>query len=168
MERMEPIRYKTGEAIRWLKTGAQAIRKEAREKGRQVVQSGAPKDVRDVGGRVAAAAGAVMDFGKSAWADLKHSELEHTEYVLTDEGFDIVKGSSIKSVPYERVEKIQRSRDRVTITLDRGSILIKPHAFIVAGGIKVPVGWTRNGMEVPYDLLLEELSARCGVNIEDS
>lgn len=165
---MEPIRYKTGEAIRWLKTGAQAIRKTAGEKGKQVVQSGTPKDVRDVGGRMAAAAGAVMDYGKSAWADMKHNELEHTEYVLTDGGFDVVKGSSIKSIPYDRVTKIQRRGDRVTITLDRGTVLIKPHAFIVAGGLKVPVGWTRNGMEVPYELLLEELAARCGVNIEDS
>jgi hypothetical protein len=165
---MEPIRYKTGEAIRWLKTGADAIRKDAMDKGRQVVQSGAPKDAKDVGGRVAAAAGAVMDFGKSAWADLKHAELEHTEYVLTDEGFDIVKGTSIKSIPYDRVQKIQRKADRVTLTLDRGTVLIKPHAYILAGGLKMPVGWTRNGMEVPYELLLDELSARCGVNIEDS
>ena len=165
---MEPIRYKTGEAIRWLKTGAEAIRKEARDKGRQVVQQGAPKDAKDVGGRMAAAAGAVMDYGKSAWADFKYSDLEHTEYVLTDTGFDIVKGASIKSIPYDRVQKIQRKQDRVTVTLDRGTLLIKPHAYIVAGGLKVPVGWTRNGMEVPYELLLDELSARCGVNIEDS
>jgi len=166
---MEPIRYRTGEAIRWLKTGAEAIRKEAKDKGRQVVQQGAPKDVRDVGGRVATAASAVMDFGKSAWADFKYSDLEHTEFVLTDEGFDIVKGSSIKSISYKSVTKMQRKADRVTLTLDRGgSILVKPHAYIVASGLKVPVGWTRNGMEVPYDLLLDELSARCGVNIEDS
>jgi len=165
---MEPIRYKTGEAIRWLKTGAEAIRKDAKEKGRQVVQPGTPKDFRDASARVASAAGAVIDFSKSAWADLKASELENTEYVLTDDGFDIVKGSSIKSIPYNRVEKIQRRADRSTITLDRGSVVIKPHAYIVAGGLKVPVGWTRNGMEVPFELLLDELSARCGVNIEDS
>jgi hypothetical protein len=165
---MEPIRYKTGEAIRWLKTGAEAIRKEAKDKGRQVVQPGTPKDFRDASGRVAAAAGAVLDFGKSAWADFKAGELEHTEYVLTDEGFDIVKGSSIKSIPYERVQKIQRRSDRAILTLDRGSIVIKPHAYILAGGLKVPVGWVRNGMEVPYELLMDELSARCGVNIEDS
>ena len=165
---MEPIRYKTGEAIRWLKTGAEAIRKEAKDKGRQVVQPGAPKDFRDASGRVATAASAVMDFTKSAWADFKASELEHTEYVLTDEGFDIVKGASIKSIPYERVTKIQRRTDRATVTLDRGSLIIKPHAYILAGGLKVPVGWSRNGMEVPYELLLDELSARCGVNIEDS
>src|SRR5579885_1906789 len=155
---MEPIRYKTGEAIRWLKTGAEATRKEARDKGRAVVQQGAPKDMRDAAGRVATVAEAFMGFGRSAWADFRHSELESTEYVLTDEGFDIVKGTSIKSIPYERVQKMQRKGDRVTITLDRGTLLIKPHAYILAGGLKVPVGWTRNGMEVPYDLLLEELS----------
>jgi hypothetical protein len=165
---MEPIRYRTGEAIRWLKTGAQSIRKDASHRSKQVIQGGAPKDVRDMGGRVAAAAEAMMDFGKSAWADFKHSELEHSEFVLTDNGFDIVKGASIKSIPYVRVEKIQRKGERVTVSLDKGSLVIKPHAHIVAGGLKVPVGWSRNGMEVPYELLAEELSARCGVNIEDS
>jgi hypothetical protein len=165
---MEPIRYRTGEAIRWLKTGAQSIRKDASQRGKQVIQGGTPKDVRDVAGRVGAAAEAMMDFGKSAWADFKHSELEHSEFVLTDDNFDIVKGNSIKSIPYSRVEKIQRRGERVTVTLDKGSLVIKPHAHILAGGLKVPVGWTRNGMEVPYELLAEELSARCGVNIEDS
>lgn len=129
---------------------------------------GAPKDMRDVGRTVANVAGAITDIGKSAWADLKHSELEGTEYVLLEHSFDIVKGAAIKSIPYERIETIRMRGDRAMLTLDRGTVSIRPHAYVVSGPIKVAVGWRRNGMEVPYELLLEELAARCGVNIEDS
>ncbi len=164
---MEPIRYRPGEAIRWLKTGAETIRKHANARGKQVVTSGAPRDIRGAGRTVIDAAGALKDLGKSALADFRHSELEATEYVLLDSAFDVVKGGSIKSISYEQVEKIEMRGDRATLRLDNKSTLsIKPHAYLLSGSIKVPVGWTRNGMEVPYELLLEELAARCGVNIE--
>lgn len=168
VDTMEPIRYRPGEAIRWIKTGAQAIRRSANERGKEVITLGAPQNFRDVGRTVATAAGAIADLGKSAWADLKHGELESTEYVLLEQGFDMVKGASIKSIPYDRVQKIQRKGDRLVLTLDKGALSIRPHAYLVAGPIKVPVGWSRNGMEVPYELFSEELAARCGVNIEDS
>lgn len=163
---MEPIRYRPGEAIRWLKTGAETIRKSANQRGRQVVQGGAPRDLRDAGRTVMDAAGALKDLGKSAWADLRASELEGTEYVLLDEHFDIVRGTSIKSIPYKTIKEIEVRGDRSTLVLEKGSVQIKPHAYLVAGSIKVPVGWARNDMEVPYELLIEELAARSGVNIE--
>jgi len=37
---------------------------------------------------------------------------------------------------------------------------------VVAGRTKVPVGWRRNGLEVPYELLIDELAARSGRSIE--
>jgi hypothetical protein len=163
---MEPIRYKPGEAIRWLKLGAETIRKNANVKGKEVIHSGKPTDLRDVGHKVATAAGAIADLGKSAMADLKHDEFEATEYVLLDSGFDLVKGPTIKSIGYDRVKRIEQRGDRLVMHLEKGNVVIKPHAYLVAGSIKVPVGWRRNGMEVPYELLAEELAARCGVNIE--
>jgi hypothetical protein len=163
---MEPIRYRPGEAIRWLKTGAQTIRKTANERGRQVVQGGPPRDLKHAGRTVMDAAGALKDLGKSAWADMRANELEATEYVLLDQSFDIVKGGSIKSIPYSTVKEIEMRGERAMLLLDKGNLVIKPHAYLVSGSIKVPVGWSRNGMEVPYELLIEELAARCGVNID--
>ena len=45
------------------------------------------------------------------------------------------------------------------LVLDRGTLQIKPYAYVVAGKLKVPIGWARNGIEVPYELLIEELSS---------
>jgi hypothetical protein len=32
----------------------------------------------------------------------------------------------------------------------------------------VPIGWDRNGMEVPYELLVEELAARSRVEVDQT
>ena len=159
---VEPIRYKPGEAIRWLETAAEANRKSAKLKGKEVFGSDIPP-----GAKLGQGLGALFDLGRGAWADILHKQAEASEYVLQDDRFDVVSGNSIKSVLYGDVKKIAMKGERATVTLQRGSVLqIKPYAHITAGRIRVPVGWMRNGMEVPYDLLIEELSARCGVEVE--
>jgi hypothetical protein len=159
---MEPIRYKPGEAIRWLETGAEANRKSAKQKGREVFAPGVP-----AGAKLGQGVGALIDFGRGAWTDIVHKQAEASEYVLQEDRFDVVSGNSIKTVPYLEVKKITIKAEKATVTLHRGSTMtIKPYAYITAGRVRVPVGWMRNGMEVPYDLLIEELSARCGVEVE--
>ena len=159
---MEPIRYKPGEAIRWLETGAAANRKTAKQKGKDVFTSGIP-----AGAKFGQGVGALIDLGKGAWSDILHQQAEASEYILQEDRFDVVSGNSIKTVPYNEIKRIAIKNEKATVTLDRGSTLvIKPYAHIVASRIRVPVGWMRNGMEVPYDLLIEELSARCGVEVE--
>lgn len=159
---MEPIRYKPGEAIRWLETGADANRKSAKQKGKEVFASGIPASI-----KLGQGIGALFDLGRGAWADVLHKQAEASEYVLQEDRFDVVSGNSIKTVPYSEVKKISIKGEKAIVTLQRGSTLsIKPYAHITAGRIRVPVGWMRNGMEVPYDLLIDELSARCGVEVE--
>lgn len=163
---MEPIRYKPGEAIRWLETAAQSYRKSAKSKGKEAVDPNRDRsDFKKVGANVADAAGAIFDYGRGAWADMLHRQAEASEYVLQEKHFDVVKGGSIKTVDYSRVKEITLKGDTITLILDKGNLTIKPYAFIVAGKVRVPVGWSRNGMEVPYELLIEELAARCGVNL---
>ncbi len=163
---MELVRYKAGEAIRWLQTGAENSRKDARVKGRSVVkQEGV--DQRSFGQNVKTAAGALIDLGKSAYTDLLHDQAQASEYVLQEHSFDVVKGSSIKTIPYERVKKIELEGDKSIIILDKGTMVVKPFAHIVAGRVKVPIGWSRNGIEVPYELLMVELAARCKVEIDE-
>lgn len=159
---VEPIRYKPGEAIRWLETGAEANRKAAKQKGREVFAPGTP-----AGAKLGSGVGALIDLGKGAWADVLHKQAEASEYVFQEDRFDIVSGNSIKTVAYSDIKRIEFKGEKALVTLNRGTtIQIKPYAHIVAGRIKVPVGWLRNGMEVPYDLLIEELSARCGIEVE--
>jgi hypothetical protein len=161
---MEPIRYKPGEAIRWLQTGADANKQAARQKGREMLaQSGAP-GVKRIGQGVEA----LIDLGKGAWADVLHTQAEASEYVLQEDRFDILKGNSIKTVPYKEIKKISAKGERTVITLSKGStVVIKPYAHISAGRLKVPVGWMRNGMEVPYELLVDEISARAGIDVDE-
>lgn len=162
---MELIRYRPGEAIRWLQTGAENNRKTASAKGKAVVRP--PEEEHKFQQTVKAAAGAVIDFGKGAYTDLLHRQAEASEYILQEKHFDVVHGSTIKSIAYDRVKGISLLGEKATVTLDKGSLTIKPFAHIVAGRIKVPVGWSRNGMEVPYEVLLEELAARCRVELSE-
>lgn len=163
---MEPIRYKAGEAIRWLETAAEGYRRSAKSKGKGAVNPNRDRsDFKKVGENVADAAGALYDLGKSAWADMVHRQAEASEYVLQEEHFDIVKGGSIKSITYKRVREVTIKGDSATFVLDKGHVTIKPYAYIVSGRVRVPIGWSRNGLEVQYELLVEELAARCGVNL---
>jgi len=164
---MELVRYRPGEAIRWLQTGAENIRRGAQAKGKAAATAGAV-DARAFGENLKNAAGAVLDYGKGAYADLMHKQAEASEYVLHDDYFDIVRGSNIKTITYEQVKSIEYEKDRATLNLDKGTqVLIKPFAHLVAGRARVPVGWSRNGIEVPFELLIEELAARCKVEFEE-
>lgn len=160
---MELVRYRPGEAIRWLESGAKDIRKDAARQGKSLVRR---EGERSVGKDIAQAAGALFAMGRSALADLAHLQALATEYVLHETKFEIVHQNSPRTVKYDSVTSIKMHNDRATVVLEQGSVTIKAHAYIVAGRIKVPVGWTRNGLEVPYETFFEELAARCRVNIE--
>jgi hypothetical protein len=162
---MEIVRYRPGEAIRWLQTGAENQRKSAQNKGRSVVQATESKPFTQ---NLKTAASAILDFGKGAYTELVHRQAAASEYVLQDEHFDIVNGTSIKSIPYDRVRSIEWKGDKAVVTLDKGTLTIKPFAHIVAGRMKVPIGWVRNGTEVPYELIVDELAARCRVDVEET
>lgn len=163
---MELVRYKAGEAIRWLETGAESIRKGAQSKGLNILkQTGI--DQKTLGDNLKTAAGAIFDFGKGTYADMVHKQAEETEYVLQEKQFDIVTGNNIKAIPYDRIVAIHLKGDRTVLTLDKGIVTIKPFAYIVSGRIKVPVGWKRNGTEVPYELFTAELAARCGLEVQE-
>jgi len=162
---VELVRYRPGEAIRWLETGAENIRKGAQNKGMNLFKQGV--DSKTFGENLKTAAGVIFDFGKGTYADMVHKHAEDSEFVLQDKQFDIVSGGNMKTILYERVVSVQVRGDRALFTLDKGTVTVKPFAYIVSGRIKVPVGWVRNGIEVPYELLTLELAARCGVEIQE-
>lgn len=158
---MDIVRYRPGEAIRWLQTGAENIRREARTKGKTVVEDG-----KSFGENLKTAASAVFEFGKGAYAEMMHSQAEANEFVLHENHVDIVRNGTIKSIDYSAVQAMEIHGEKTLLILEKGKVSIKPFAYIVAGKAKVPVGWTRNGIEVPYELLLEELAARCSVELD--
>jgi len=114
------------------------------------------------------AAGAIADFGKSAIADLIHRQAQATEYIFRDDEFDVVSSSRTQTISYKQIISIRMKGDKATVVMERGSLTIKPEAYIVSGTIKVPIGWRRNEIEVPYEMLIDELAAHAGVKIEIS
>lgn len=161
--RVELVRYRPGEAIRWLDVGAEDMRRSAKRTGKRLIQREGERtftrDFRD-------AAGVLIDLGKSALAELKNRQAEASEFVLHEDRFEVVSPAKITSIDYSQVKTIRIHRETVKVLLDHGSVTIKPHAYIVSGRLRVPIGWNRNGMEVPYETLVEELSGRSGVVVE--
>jgi hypothetical protein len=162
---MELIRYKPGEAVRWLDSGAKDMMARAKKAGKGVLKH---EGDRTIGKDIAEVAGAVFDVGKGALAELLHKQAEATEYVLSDKCFELLRPGNVRSIRYDAVKSIMRKGDTITLELGSGQVTIKPNAYIVAGRIKVPIGWCRNGLEVAYDVLGDELAARCKVNIVQS
>ena len=162
---MELIRYRPDPAIRWLQVNAVQIKKAASKKGKSVAnQSGT--DQRPFGENLKTAAGALVDYGKGAYAELKHKQANASEYVLQTDRLDIVSGGSIKTIPFAEIKAVQLDKDRATLILDKGSVAIRPFAHIASGKARVPIGWLRNGIDVPYELLIEEIAARAGVAVQ--
>ena len=163
---VEIIRYRPGEAIRWLATGAENLRRGAQTRGWAAinVQNAEASTVKE---SLKSAAGALMDLGKSAYTDLMHSQAEASEYVLQADHFDVVRNGTIRSIPYSAIKDINFRSEKAHLKLDNKSeLIIKPIAHLLVGHAKVPIGWSRNDIEVPFELLIEEIAARAKVEIE--
>lgn len=162
---MEIVRYKPGEAIRWLQTEAGRLKSDAKASGRAAAEPSSV-DMHGITETVKNAASAVFNLGRSAYAEMAHLRANASEFVLLEDRMDIVAGTSIKAIPYSSVKKITLKGDKASLILDKGTYVIKPFAYVVAGPLKVPIGWERNGLETPYLLIIEELAARCNKEVE--
>lgn len=163
---METVRYRPGEALKWLEIGALEYRRQARKKGSEAIRL--QEDV-PVSSNLKAAAEAAVDLGKGALAELARLQAEGTEYILGDQSFEVVQAGRLRSIRYDAVNAIVQKGDTYQLQLSSGKRLsIRPPAHLVVGRLRVPVGWIRNGLEVPYNVLADELAARCGVNIQPS
>jgi len=159
----ELVRYSPGEAIRWLEYGAGSLRDSAKKQGLSLVRR---EGERSIGKDLTDVLGTLVKAGKGTVAELLHQQVDATEYVFDEDHLELSKGSYRKKVRYDEVKKIKKHGDKFTVVLGQGSLNVTPYAHIVAGTVKVPIGWQRNGIEVPYELLIEELSARCRVDVE--
>lgn len=159
------VRYRPGEAIRWLQTEAGRLRDDAKSSGKAAT-SPPSVDMPGITETVKNAASAVFNLGRSAYAEMAHMRAKASEFILLEDRMDIVTDTSIKAIPYSSVKKITLKGDKAQLHLEKGNFTIKPFAYLVAGPIKVPIGWERNGLETPYHLIIEELAARCQLDVE--
>ncbi len=157
---MPPVYYKPADAIQWLEPNARP----------EVAKKKKPKETKvekQIADALKGGFQATVDFGKGALADLTHKRVGEVFYVVHDDSFEAVTLSSHKKVPFEDVTSIiAEDKDRFRINHKNGHLTLKPLAHIVAGRLRVPIGWKRNGVEVPYILLAEEIAAHCGLEIE--
>lgn len=163
MLKMATVRYKPGEALRWLEGGADRIRESSWRKATSVFRR---EGARSVGRDVRDVAGALWDVGAATVAEFARKQAEAAEYVLDDEAFTVVSLAGQKRAPYSTIKRMVMQGDRCLVVLERGSITIRPFAHLSAGRVRVPIGWSRNGVEVPFELLIEEISARADVEVE--
>ncbi len=161
---LETIRYRPCDAVRWLKIGADSMRESAKKQGAQVIGR---DGVRNLKKDLSQAAGALWDMGKSAVADAVHVNALNTEFLLGPDRIEIIRPVGSKIIEYAKIRRIRRQEDVYTVELDQGSFVIAPPAYVMAGAIKAPVGWDRNGHEVEFRLLAEELSARVPCDLLD-
>lgn len=137
----------------------------ARKRGESVLAKDSERQVKK---DIANVAGAMFDAGKGALAEILHRQAQATEYLLHEDRLEVSRPGHTQSVLYSTVHSIARKGDEIIVAYESGTLTIKPHAHIVSGRIRVPIGWSRNGIEVAYGVLADELAARCKVNITTS
>ncbi|MES1227695.1 MAG: hypothetical protein ABUL72_03435, partial [Armatimonadota bacterium] len=114
------------------------------------------------------AADAALGIGKQALGDLSTAKAEETEYHLFEEGFEAVGLMKKVKLDYKEVTAIiHKGGDKFWVEHEGGHVTLKPVAHLVAGQQKVAIGWLRNGMEVDYITLVNEIAARCNVGITE-
>jgi hypothetical protein len=124
---------------------------------------------RNLGEAVKSAVSAAMRTGKAVIAEIASKRGEATEFRLHSDHFEIVSMMRNTPVNYSDVESIKKApgtKHRYHVKTGLSEIKIAPVAWIESGPTRVPIGWERNGFEVPFTLLIEELAARCGIEVE--
>lgn len=152
------VRYRPAPVIKWLELGSATLRK----------TRNATRARKDVRSSILDIVGRIVREGKGAVANVAGRQIERIEYRLLDDRFEVT-GALERTIPYGRITSIRETRPAnfVVETTD-GSLRIRPYAWLVVAGHKVPVGWLRDGMDVPFDILAEELAVRAKVAITRS
>lgn len=150
-----PIVYKPADIARWLELGAQTMRK--------LSAAEASDDLREV---VKTALGSVIGQGRGAIAEVMRQRIGALEYRLYDDRFETPRPSGSRSIRYGSIERIvPLKRCEQKIVFREGSFTLKPYAWLTVAGARVPFGWLRDGLEVPWELLVEEIGARARVQV---
>jgi hypothetical protein len=149
---MSAVTYQPPDILHWFDTGsAEAI--ETSKKIRPDLNLGSGKAIKETMMQAAAAA---AEFGRGAMADLAWRRLDEVSYTLDDDSFEAITLTTHRNIPYETVvEIIAEKHDKFLVRHEEGTLTIRPIAHLASSGIRVPIGWKRAGIEVPYLMLIE-------------
>ncbi|MGE0002408.1 MAG: hypothetical protein AB7F50_02410 [Fimbriimonadaceae bacterium] len=159
---MEPVTYRTPPVLHWFGTESRLNMQAAKKLKESALTAGK----RDIAGQLKDAASAALSFGKGTAADIAFRNATEEAYVLTETAIERYKSTGRSRVALEKVERIV-DEGNGTIVLEHGSgkLVIRPVAHLVRGRQRAPIGWLRNGVEVPYVTLANEIAARCGLEV---
>lgn len=159
------MRYRPSEALNWLKGGFEENLKYASRLGKAAIREDKSGDTK-LRTRVKSAGKALLSLGLGAYREIASVRSNTYEFVVSDENFSAILPNRSVSVQYSSVQRITATDDGFLVHFGQSSLLIKPYAYVVAGLARAPIGWERDGHEVPFETLVEELSARSGIEIE--
>jgi predicted sugar kinase len=159
---MEPVIYAAPELLRWFGTESQRAKADARRKGAKALVA----HRQGIAGQIKEAASAALSLGRGTANELALRGATEEAYVLTSDAVERTGLTTRARVSYADVREIvDVGGDRFALVHEGGKLVIRPAAHLVRGRQRVPVGWLRNGVEVPYTTLVAELAARCGVEV---
>jgi hypothetical protein len=163
----DEVIYTPSQCIRWLEMGAGGLKETAKGEARKAKEG---FQERNIGDAVRKSVSAALQAARGYLAELAGKKGEATEYRLYEERVELVSLLKTTTLEYADVRSIAKSegtRYRYVLATSHGDQVISPVAWITAGSARVPIGWERNGIEVPYMVLVEELAARCAVRLEE-
>jgi hypothetical protein len=155
------VTYSPPEALKWIQFKSDASKEGA---SRRLVRSG--KTVRqDWKSSVTDVAGAVGAYASTAASSLTHAAKNVARYDLDDTMLTAKTMGKTTKISFEDIQEILLDGDEATIIHSKGNLKIKPIGYVSSGIVKAPLGWRRNGTEVPFATLIEEIAGRAGLRV---
>ncbi|GIV01889.1 MAG: hypothetical protein KatS3mg015_0719 [Fimbriimonadales bacterium] len=156
---MHVVRYRPADAIQWIEVALQphASSFDFRAEG--------PESVRDA---VLSAFGKLLDLSKETTAEVLLRTIRAIEYRLFDDHLEVQNLAGVKRYAYADLKTVElRKRDRFLFRGEGIRFAIRPYATLALTGVRLPLGWQREGLPVPYRLLAEEIALRSSVKVLD-
>lgn len=158
---MSTVHYTAPDILHWL--GTPADRPKAKSRQTPEPKSSASSEI---AANIKAVASAATSFGKEAIADIVRAKVSVYKVSLYEKGMEIYSLTATRKIDYENVKSIKElTNDRFEIVHENGKAIIKPCGHIVVERLKLPIGWIRNGLEVSYHTLIQEIAARSSIEI---
>lgn len=151
----QPVRYRPLDVGTWLVLGAQSILEEDLLKTRTSMAEA-----------LWSAMGKFVGKGKSTLAEIISQHLEKMEYRLYEDRIETTKGTQVKAFLYSDLKRCEVLRSyEFRFSSPQGTLTIRPYAWLSVRGLKVPLGWRRDRLEVPYIQLGEEIADRARLRV---
>jgi hypothetical protein len=152
----ETVVYKPIDIQAWLKLGSESLKKAPVQRS---------NDLRKT---VTGAVGKAFDIGKSALAGVGGIAIDRIEYRLHEDHIEVIGLGPTKTIAYSQIRRIEVHGKGYRVEAGSSSFTIRPYAHLLVSGVKVPLGWKRNRMDVAFHLLADEIAARAKVAFEEA